>query len=162
MQTGGEGAELSGCNPDFSGARGNVGVTQKAAVAAAGRGASLSPSLHVRVGKGGQAGLGSAWQRQGESSGFPEQGGRNQLRKRQRWWHAWRGGGENPSPTTILILHAQCYWGRGRGWGGNGASLCAGGQASGSLGWGPSVLFQKSPSPVGPDAPQRKDPTSGP
>ena len=64
-QTGGEGTGLSGCNPVFSGARGNVRVTQKAAVAAAGRGASLSPSLHVRVGKGGQAGLGSTWQRQG-------------------------------------------------------------------------------------------------
>lgn len=65
MQTGGEGTELSGSYPGFSGARGNGGVTQKAAVAAAGRGASLSPSLHVRVGKGGQAGLGSRRQRQG-------------------------------------------------------------------------------------------------
>lgn len=65
MQTGGDGTELSDCNPVFSGARGNDEVTQKAAVAAAGREASLSPSLHVRVGKGGQAGLGSTWQRQG-------------------------------------------------------------------------------------------------
>lgn len=67
MQTGSKGPELSSCNPIFSGARGNVGVTQKAAVAAAGNGASLSPSLHVRVGKGGQAGLGSTWQRQGRN-----------------------------------------------------------------------------------------------
>lgn len=65
MQTAGKGTELSGCSPVFSGAHRNVGVTQKAAVAAAGRGASLSPLLHVRVGKGGQAVLGSTWQRQG-------------------------------------------------------------------------------------------------
>lgn len=29
MQTGGDGTELSDCNPVFSGARGNVEVTQK-------------------------------------------------------------------------------------------------------------------------------------
>lgn len=161
MQTVGEGAEPSGCNPIFSGARRNIGVTQKAAGAAAGRGASLSPSLHVRVGKGGQAGLGSTWQRKLqllskklalETAALLTMAWRHKRREEEDGW----------GPSIAIVQHGPGGTKAGEeegGWGpsvhrrphspsvesnvtwagGIGPGLCMAGWTSSLFSWGPSM-----------------------